>query len=287
MLTDYGKTVLLLACDGINGSTAMPDYSPRSKTITAVGNAQISTAQSVSGGASALFDGTGDWFQTISDVSDFVFGVGDFTIELWLRTTASNKVLVDFYTTGQPGWQVCLTNSGQFQWYVNSAVKTSVASFNDGAWHHFAITRSGGQLQFWGDGAEDGAPISHTTNLNYQTPVLAIGAQVATRNSAYDYNGYMDNVRIIKGAALYSGAFTPPARLTGAISGVVTDDAGLGCVRQVLAVPRCLPSRVFGTTSDSNGAYTVTVPDVECSRIVLDDDAGTLYNDIIDRVIPG
>jgi hypothetical protein len=35
------------------------------------------------------------------------------------------------------------------------------------------------------------------------------------------------------------------------------------------------------------GEFSLPAPDEEVQRIVLDDDAGTLYNDLIDRVLPG
>ena len=57
----YGNVSLLLYGDGANGSTTITDSSPTPKTVTAVGNAQISTAQSKFGGASIAFDGAGDY----------------------------------------------------------------------------------------------------------------------------------------------------------------------------------------------------------------------------------
>jgi hypothetical protein len=48
----FGSVSLLLHGDGTNGSTTITDSSPTPKTVTAVGNAQISTAQSKFGGVS-------------------------------------------------------------------------------------------------------------------------------------------------------------------------------------------------------------------------------------------
>ena len=52
--------------------------------MTAVNQAQIDTAQSKFGGASGLFDGTGDYLSS-ADSADWAFGSGDFTIDFWLR----------------------------------------------------------------------------------------------------------------------------------------------------------------------------------------------------------
>jgi hypothetical protein len=72
----YDNVSLLLYGNGTNGSTTITDNSPSPKTVTAVGNAQISTAQSKFGGASIAFDGTGDYI-TVPDSSAFVLGLSN------------------------------------------------------------------------------------------------------------------------------------------------------------------------------------------------------------------
>ena len=77
---EFDKVSLLLHGDGTNGSTTIIDSSSSPKAVTAVGDAQISTAQSKFGGASIAFDGAGDWLTTPAS-NNFAFGIGDFTIE--------------------------------------------------------------------------------------------------------------------------------------------------------------------------------------------------------------
>ena len=74
------------------------------------------------------------------------------------------------------------------------------------------------------------------------------------------------------------------------VSGIITDDTGTPCARTVRLYDRATGAFIAETTSDaSTGAYDFSdmVSDSEVQRIVLDDSAGTLYNDLIDRVIPG
>jgi len=89
----YNNVSLLLHGDGANGSTTIVDSSTSPKTVTAVGNAQISTAQSKFGGASLAFDGAGDYL-TIPDDSSFDFGFNDFTIEGWIYTQKADEYCV-------------------------------------------------------------------------------------------------------------------------------------------------------------------------------------------------
>lgn len=74
---------------------------------------------------------------------------------------------------------------------------------------------------------------------------------------------------------------------TVAVSGVISDDTSTPCARTVRAYHRATGQLIAETTSDATtGAYSIACPPGEIQRIVLDDDAGTLYNDILDRVIP-
>jgi hypothetical protein len=73
--------------DGADNSTTFTDSSPTAHTVTRSGDAKISTTQSQFGGASAYFDGTGDYL-TVANSEAFNFGSGDFTIDCWIRPAA-------------------------------------------------------------------------------------------------------------------------------------------------------------------------------------------------------
>jgi hypothetical protein len=89
--TNINEVSLLLHGDGTNGSTTITDSSLTPKTVTAVGNAQISTAQSKFGGASILLDGSGDYLDVGSN-SAFGYGLSDFTIETWVYRNVSSAL---------------------------------------------------------------------------------------------------------------------------------------------------------------------------------------------------
>jgi hypothetical protein len=57
------------------------------KSVTANGNAHITTAQSVFGGASGAFNGVNSYLTT-PDSPDWYFGAGDFTIDFRVRFNA-------------------------------------------------------------------------------------------------------------------------------------------------------------------------------------------------------
>lgn len=72
-----------------------------------------------------------------------------------------------------------------------------------------------------------------------------------------------------------------------AIEGVIRDGSDAPAARIVRVLDRATGKLLAVTVSSAvDGSYSVLVPSAaEVQRIVLDDDAGTLYNDLIDRVM--
>lgn len=207
---NYSNVSLLLHGDGPNGSTIFTDNSPSPKTVTAAGNAQISTAQSKFGGSSIAFDGSGDRL-TIPTSSAFEFGASDFTIELWLYRVGTGQQHLyegrDNSVINRP--LLYLNASTQLAYYANGAVvisTTAVPTPND--WSHIAICRGSGSSRLFLNGTQVGS--TYSDSISYAAPgsVLIIGA-----NDAYGtvLNGYIDELRITKGVARYTSNFAVPS----------------------------------------------------------------------------
>lgn len=207
------NTIALLALNGSNGSTTFTDDTGRA--WVGAGNAQISTAQSKFGGSSLLLDGSGDWIQTTESLSRFRFGAGDFCVEGFFRTNASDRALVDYYSSTLVNtWQLYIDASGRPEWYSSNGtqpvlVATSTISINNLSWRHVAVTRAGSTLRIFVDGTE-AALATDTRNYNASgVTTLSVGAQVFSRNQAYDYIGNIGPVRI-SSVPRYTSNFTPP-----------------------------------------------------------------------------
>jgi hypothetical protein len=97
---NWANVVLLMGFEGADASTTFVDESSVGRTMTAIGNAQIDTAQFKFGAASGLFDGSGD-VVTAADSADWDFGSGDFTIEMFVRHSVNaSQGYVEQYTGG-------------------------------------------------------------------------------------------------------------------------------------------------------------------------------------------
>jgi len=211
----YTNTVLLLKGDGTNGSTTILDSSKVAgspKTVTAIGNAQISTAQSKFGGASIAFDGTGDYLNIPSSV-DFQFGTGNFTIETWLFTRSLSffQVILDMRPAEGNGAYIFLAlnyTPGELLYYVNTSERiiTTTSAIATNTWTHIAVSRLGTSTKMFVSGVQVGV---WTDSTDYLISSPRIGqSKFASFPDTFD--GYIDDLRITKGVARYTANFTPP-----------------------------------------------------------------------------
>lgn len=202
----FANVSLLLHGDGSNGSQTIVDSSQGNRTITAVGNAQISTSVKKFGTGSIYFDGTGDWLTT-SGVAAFAFGTGDFTIECWVnKPSAGNGPIIDARGSSIAAPYAFYVDGSNYPYFYDGAVYTSTVAITNNQWNHIAVTRSGGTLRIFVNGVQG---YSGTVNTNLTAgSTIYIGGQNFT--SPATMTGYIDDLRITKGVARYTANFTPP-----------------------------------------------------------------------------
>jgi len=196
---------VLCSMVGASFVTAVAEIIRAKKGVTAVGNAQVDTAQSKFGNASALFDGTGDYLTLVSD-NNFGWGTGDFTIEGWFyKNAASQMVLFDQRTssTSQLSVYVESNAAGNLRLFVNgSYVLTSSNAMTTGVWTHIAITRASGTTRFFINGTVSTNTYADTNDYGTTKP-LVIGA---TWNGSTAFNGWIDEFRISNSARYTAGS---------------------------------------------------------------------------------
>ncbi len=204
----YASNVSLhLKMDGANGSTTFTDYGPNALTVTAVGNAQISTTQSKYNGSAGYFDGTGDYLSIAANAA-IDLSSSDFAIEFWVRpapkTNAVDAVFgygnyaCMFYHDGT-NWTLEMSSTGS----SNQLVITCAVTLN--TWQHIAIVRNGSSIVVYKDGVSS-ATGTFTGAVTTNARILRIGDNGNSQN----INGYIDNFKITKGVARYTSAFTSP-----------------------------------------------------------------------------
>lgn len=199
-------TLLLLRMNGSNGSTTFTDSSAYGRSVTANGDAAISTAQSKFGGASGLFDGSGDYLLTAVSMD----WDEDFTLEFWLRRVGAGSGQVNTVCavgeiqSGVGGMHLALSTSGVV--YLDNATTGGIqgGSAPLDQWVHIAVVRQGGTNILYVDGANVG---TSEQTFDVTNSVVEIGG---TPRYGFYTNGYIDEFRIVAGTAIYTGDFTPP-----------------------------------------------------------------------------
>ena len=184
----------------------------RKNDIETGGDAKISTLISANG--SIYFDGVGDYLQ-LSSSPLYQFGTGDFTIELWINfanTTGTRFFFVDARSAvTTTAWVFSRNTSNQLEWFSGQTQPftstTTLTTTN--SWTHIAVSRASGTLRMFINGVDAGGSGTDNTNYNINSNLLT----VASRYNNQEYlNGYMNDLRINKGRALYTANFTPPTR---------------------------------------------------------------------------
>lgn len=206
-------TKLLLHCEGTNGSTTFTDNAAGTTphTVTVNGNAQISTAQSKFGASAYLGDGTGDYL-SLDGSTDFAFGSGDFSVDLWVRLLAVGAVqtLYDSRPAATSGFYPTLyiNTDNTIHYFTNTADRiTGTTALTTGTWYHVALARLGTSTKLFLNGTQEGSTFSDSnTYLGGGAGTPIIGAIAGGANSL---NGYIDEIRVGKGIAYFTANFTP------------------------------------------------------------------------------
>ena len=204
---DFADVSLLLHMDGSNGSTTFTDSSSNGFTVTANGDAKITTTDPKFGTGALTLDGTGDYLSLAAD-NAFQFGTGDFTVECWVypNNASANAGLFQIGTGATAG--SLSVNTFNSQWRVSPAGTggANMASVTTGSWQHLAVTRSGTSVRMFINGTQVGSTL--TWNDNFTQDQLNIGFYFS---NGFAINARIDEFRITKGVARYTSNFTAPA----------------------------------------------------------------------------
>jgi len=218
-MIDDSYTKALLHMDGADTSTSFIDEI--GKVWTKRNHAQIVTAQSVFGGSCALFDGTDDSIDS-PDHADWRLDGGSnsnqWTIDARIRfngvpsttypcicgqlTNDSNKW--GLYYDGPDKYWMFLVYSGG----TNIINPTWSWTPTTATWYHIALVKQGTTgYKLAINGTFIGSTQTNTNVIPDFSGVMSIG----TCSGDY-WKGWIDEFRISKGVARWTGNFIPPAK---------------------------------------------------------------------------
>jgi len=189
--------------DGTAG-TDIIDSETTPKTITAVGNAQVDTAQYKFATGSVLFDGTGDYL-TLDDNADWYWD-GDYTVDFQMRlNTVKSCTLFSQNVDGTHRNEFFVYDAGGGVFYL-WLQQYSVAEGNfqtniiteilADTWYHIALERSGTNYYIFKNGTQIKTVSDATANEN-----LAAAFNIGSGSLYGDLDGWIDEFRVSKGVA--------------------------------------------------------------------------------------
>ena len=192
-----------------NGDVSVQRFSPFSPS------AAYSTSTI---GGSAYFDGTGDDLRIASN-SAFGFSTGDFTFESWIYPASWSGDVPFFVCGGTGGFWIGKLGSNFVVRAYGVADQLQYATLpTTNAWTHIVAVRSGTTLSIFYNGIR----VATTSNgYNFTTQSVAIGGDAEPSTPSY-YTGYISNLRLVKGTAVYDPSLTTltvPTAPVSAISG--------------------------------------------------------------------
>ena len=161
---------------------------------------------------------TGDYLRVDrKDNSDFNLGTNDFTMEFWFNSRNVGSTLFPFAFAAPS-----VSGSSDAGFYVrfnggvvnfncfegnNTIGACSTGSVSMNTWYHVAYVRSGSTFTIYLDGTS-AATASSAEAVNFDAGWnFNIGSAYT---NTYHYNGYLSNLRIVNGTALYTSNFTVP-----------------------------------------------------------------------------
>ena len=190
---------------------------------------------------------------------DFRLSNGSFTIEFWAYIAdTSNSSFVGLFENNpaRRSWmfEARSNQALRFEWWTDgssgSNLTASSGSFIRERWHHFAVVRNGTALNIY----VDGTSVANTTTSDtiYENTIepLTIGGVFQSGALTQDITGFISNLRIIKGEAIYTANFTPPtSELT-----VTSNTVVLACQSPGNIFQEATGKTIVATTTSTNDA---------------------------------
>jgi hypothetical protein len=252
-LTAIPNTVLLtLQTNLVNNNLSFYDRSNYRSTILATGSVTQTTTHPFGSNWSNYFNGTS--YLTIPSNAAFAFGTGDYTVEAWVYFTGINsydlQIIFQSGTTGGNNFS-CHVDANQISVSTTAEyISNQTSSFSTNTWYHIAFCRSSGTLRLFKDGTQQGSSVTDSTNWTSSGSAVIGANEIATQTVF----GYISNLRVVKGTAVYTGNFIPSKR-----SLSLTQSASVNVTSLVpanISLLTCQSNRLIDT-SPNNFALTL------------------------------
>lgn len=177
-------------------------------------------------------DDTNKYITTSKDPA-FNLGVGDFTIEMWIKPSqyrSDSILLSNGSTVGSSNSKnyryIKLNSSGKLVFggdknnlgIANNDLLVSSQTVPLNAWSHFALVRRNGLFSFYLNGNKVAESILNNVTVDFSVNNTYIGNNLYIKNTTSQFVGSIDSFRLIKSKATYDGSiYTVPTIRFGSV----------------------------------------------------------------------
>jgi hypothetical protein len=275
-----GTSTTLLTCQYAN----IVDASTNKFTITNGGTVQTYLTDVFSGIVSGVnyaqknyslklnTTSTNQYVDT-SHASNFAFGTGDFTVESWIYLDNSYRILplesvgpmawfgdsganiagifiqmgTDRLSVSRPGYA-----TNVYLRYPGATTGTPYLQNN--TWYHLAVTRQSATWKIFLNGVQGTTDSAADYSIN--TTSVRFGG---SSDTAYAFPGYISNMRVVKGVAVYTGAFTPP---TSPLKATQSSGTNIAAITTQTSLLTCQYNTLFDASNNKLALTRTGSPDM-------------------------
>jgi len=209
--------LLTLQYNGSHANSTFLDNSNTSSLVTRAGNATQGTFTPYGGSWCTYFNGSTDYL-THTSATGATLGTGDWTIEMWVYQTARAATVAQLYDTrptgtgSASGYQIInISSTGALSYGTTGSIAGGTVPLN--TWVHIAVSKQGSSTKLFLNGTQTGSTYTDTVNylLGTARPIIGTDGNVPL-SAGYSFTGYISNLRVVKGTALYTANFVPSTK---------------------------------------------------------------------------
>jgi len=224
--TDPYAANLVLAVPGVTGgigtngtssgiNTGFGDYSALIKGSGSPKIMELSSSLSIGAtaayyGSAMLFNGSDTQLTTSTDLTDFAFGTGDFTLECWYSGVPEQRPLFELRGAASATNNLFVGANGEI-YRAGSQQIAPATGITTGQFTHIAVERNGSILTRYINGVATGVKTDFTADIAAPNTEARFGMD---QSETSFYNGYIQDLRVYKGVAKYKGGFDVPKPYT-------------------------------------------------------------------------
>ena len=227
----FNYVTALLHGDGTNGAqnNTFLDSSSNAFTVTRNGTPTQGSFSPYGSLWSNYLNGSGNYL-SCPNSSTMQFGSGNFTIEAWCYfNVAQESTIIGRYPFDNTNNEWLLqTDGGLHPFFAYSATGLNAgaitpvsgsAALSINTWYHIAVVKNGTGVTLYINGTSvSTGTISGSIYSGTTTTTIGCYAQSPYPSGYAVPNGYLSNVRVVKGSAVYTSNFTPTTQPLTAIT---------------------------------------------------------------------